>query len=473
VDAEPVAPAVDRSRRKRFPPGLLRPRRGGAGAGTGAPERRTAARPDGAGAGTAARAGAVAWPGRRGPGGLQWRLAALIAVVSALVAGVLGPLAAITAAEQRLELNRKIVLARLERALDTFASTSAVAGDDIALDHPGLPPALAARVAAGRAATQLADEPDGPVLWAAAGFGDRVLSVRADYRLEQAADQRLNRTIVALAVGSASLVSVLGLLLASPLSATVRRVSGTAREIAGGRLDTRIGAVRGSREITELAASVDQMAASLEARLRAEQRFAADVTHELRTPAAGLLAAAEILPESHETELVRDRVEALCDLIEDLLEVSRLAADVDSGRLEPHRLTELLQRAVASTGLPAELRLGQDTPALTEPRRLERIVVNLVANAHRHGAAPVVLTLDRGAITVRDHGPGFPAELIAHGPRPFRTGTPGRGRGSGLGLAIATGHAHLIGAELTFTNAPDGGAVATLRLPLDDTTEDP
>ncbi|WP_327350735.1 HAMP domain-containing sensor histidine kinase [Streptomyces sp. NBC_01304] len=407
--------------------------------------------------------------GKRSAGfsGLPLRIAALIAAGSCLLTGSLGLLVSATSADQRLDLNRTIVLGRLDRALTVYGETSSVTGDGVALNAPDLPPELARRIAGGRVATQLADGFEGPQLWAAAGMGEQTLSVRSNYRLERRADQRFNRSITVLAAGTAAAVSLAGLLLAKPLSGRLRRVSRTARRIADGHLDARIGEVRGADEITELAASVDQMAAALQHRLRAEQRFAADVTHELRTPAAGLLAAAEILPESHEADLVRDRVEALCDLIEDLLEVSRLDADVDAAALEPHHLTELLQRVVASTGLPADLRVVDDSTVLTEPRRLERIVANLLANAHRHGAAPVTLTLDHGTLTIQDHGPGYPADLLTQGPRPFRTGTPERGKGSGLGLAIATGHAHLIQARLAFTNPPGGGARATLTLPLD------
>lgn len=404
--------------------------------------------------------------GVKSGGSLQWRVAALIAAVACLLAAALGVLTSVTSSDQRLDLNRSIVLGRLEQALTVYAQTSAVTGDNVALDAP-VPPELARRVADGHIATQLVDGPGGPTLWAAAGIGPRTLSVRSDYRLEREADDRFVRSTVLLATGSAAVISLVGLLLAKPLSARVRRVSATARTIADGRLDARIGHIRGSREVTELAASVDQMAAALQDRLRTEQRFAADVTHELRTPAAGLLAAAEILPDSHEADLVRNRAEALCDLIEDLLEVSRLDADVDTAHLGPHRLTEVLQRAIASTALPARLHVVNDTAVLTEPRRLERIVANLLANAHKHGEPPVTVTLDQGTVTVRDHGPGYPADLLAQGPRPFRTGTPERGKGSGLGLTIAQGHAHLIKARLAFTNAPDGGAQAVITLPLD------
>lgn len=64
--------------------------------------------------------------------------------------------------------------------------------------------------------------------------------------------------------------------------------------------------------------------------------------------------------------------------------------------------------------------------------------------------------------------PGLPHELLADGPSRFRTGASERGRGHGLGLTIALGQAQVIGASLSFANAPDGGAVVTLRLPATD-----
>lgn len=90
---------------------------------------------------------------------------------------------------------------------------------------------------------------------------------------------------------------------------------------------------------------------------------------------------------------------------------------------------------------------------------------SLVVNAHRHGRTPVRVTVGDRTVVVRDHGPGFPEDLLRDGPRRFRTGAAERGSGHGLGLTIAVGQAGLLGAGLRFANAPDGGAVATLSLP--------
>jgi signal transduction histidine kinase len=105
----------------------------------------------------------------------------------------------------------------------------------------------------------------------------------------------------------------------------------------------------------------------------------------------------------------------------------------------------------------------------TDPSRLERVLANLLSNANRHGRPPVVVTVDGPRIEVRDHGPGFPDELLREGPSRFRTGSADRaGSGHGLGLTIAAGQSRVLGARLTFRNAPPqegGGAVAELLLP--------
>lgn len=99
----------------------------------------------------------------------------------------------------------------------------------------------------------------------------------------------------------------------------------------------------------------------------------------------------------------------------------------------------------------------------TDRRRLERILGNLIANAHKHGAAPVTVTVDGSTLTVTDAGPGYPEYLLTGGPQRFRT--EGMNKGHGLGLTIAAGQARTLGATLTFTNPPPGGAQARLTLP--------
>ncbi|CAM5611383.1 histidine kinase OS=Streptomyces tendae OX=1932 GN=GUR47_18750 PE=4 SV=1 [Streptomyces tendae] len=118
-----------------------------------------------------------------------------------------------------------------------------------------------------------------------------------------------------------------------------------------------------------------------------------------------------------------------------------------------------------------------ESEVTTDPRRLERVLFNLLANAARHGRSPVQVSVEGRVIRVRDHGPGFPEDLLAEGPSRFRTGSTDRAglAGHGLGLTIAAGQARVLGARLTFRNvrpagAPDHipaeGAVAVLWLPV-------
>ncbi|GAA2530841.1 hypothetical protein GCM10010423_27820 [Streptomyces levis] len=225
------------------------------------------------------------------------------------------------------------------------------------------------------------------------------------------------------------------------------------------------GSARPQDEVAAVAAALDSMAASLQGKLLAEQRFTADVAHELRTPLTGLHAAAELLPPGRPTELVRDRVAALRTLTEDLLEISRLDTGRERLELDTEQLGPLVERVVRASGSGTRVVVVRDVAVETDRRRLERVLGNLVANAHKHGRGPVVLTVDGPVVTVRDHGDGFPEYLVAHGPQRFRT--EGGARGHGLGLTIALGQAEVLGARLEFANAPDGGAVATLELPVD------
>jgi signal transduction histidine kinase len=117
---------------------------------------------------------------------------------------------------------------------------------------------------------------------------------------------------------------------------------------------------------------------------------------------------------------------------------------------------------VRASGTDTEVVVVRDLAVETDRRRLERVLGNLVANAHRHGRGPVSLTVDGPVVTVRDHGDGFPPYLIEHGPQRFRT--EGVSKGHGLGLTIAVGQAEVLGARLSFSNAVNGGAVATLFL---------
>ncbi|MFE0153158.1 ATP-binding protein [Nonomuraea sp. NPDC059007] len=391
---------------------------------------------------------------------LRWRIAALVALACCAVAVVIGVLVHGATLERSLQVGR-------ERAYNALTE---VRREGTGQDKPTeeIPPPLLSQML-------VSDEPvywfddrksESPWMWGGQRVGDQMLTVQVDMGVHMRALVAFDRDVAQAALAALAVIVPLSLLLAELPNRRLRRVAGTARRIAEGDLDARIaGPVRRGDEIAEISTAVDSMADSLQSRLQNEQRFTADVAHELRTPLMGLVTSAELLPEGEATDLVRDRVRVLRALVEDLLEISRLDAGAEHADLRPVALADVVAASLERTALPVRPAVTAPGTAETDPRRLDRILANLVINAHRHGGAPVEVTVDGTTIVVRDHGPGFPADLLADGPQRFRTGAAERGRGHGLGLTIATGQARVIGAVLILANAPDGGAVATLRLP--------
>ncbi|MFI6375155.1 ATP-binding protein [Streptomyces sp. NPDC050546] len=411
-------------------------------------------------------------------GTLAVKAAAFITVMCCALAALLGVLVHVQVTDQTVGQARDQALQRLEQATERYE-----AGDPLrrgaALDPSELPRELRDLAVAGDRGTMVADREGRPTMWAAGpADGGRALAVAVDYSQQARTIAGLDRAILwssGLAIGATLLVGAFAVTRVTRRLHTTARV---ARRISAGDLDARVNdprtaaradlpakvPARPQDEVAAVAAALDSMASSLQGKLLAEQRFTADVAHELRTPLTGLHAAAELLPPGRPTELVRDRVAALRTLTEDLLEISRLDTGRELLELDTEQLGPLAERAVRATGNGngTEVRVVRDVSVETDRRRLERVLGNLVANAHKHGRGPVVLTVDGPVVTVRDHGDGFPDYLVAHGPQRFRT--EGGTRGHGLGLTIALGQAEVLGARLGFANAPDGGAVATLAL---------
>ncbi|MFD0417836.1 ATP-binding protein [Streptomyces sp. NPDC127108] len=412
--------------------------------------------------------------------GLRWKIAALLAGGCAVVAVAIGLLIHNARLDQVCEGARSAATAQLVRVRQVYELTGQVPQDDTdaAIDARGLPESLRAAALDGQRSTYLDMDADEPSVWAARPVGDRVLSVRLPLREQADEMAEFDQQLIVSGAVVVALAALGGAGLASRLSRDLRTAAATARRISQGELDARIGHPlppgfrHGRNEVADLATAVDTMAATLQRRLEAEQRFTADVAHELRTPLTGLHTAAELLPPSRPTELVRDRVGALRSLTEDLLEVARLDADVERPDLDVHPLGTLVTGMVQRAGRTEQfggcrVRLGSVDERLvrTDARRLERILTNLVGNAHRHGRGPVDLCVAGAAVTVRDHGPGFPPHLLREGPQRFQTGARERGQGTGLGLTIALGQAAVIGARVDLANADDGGAVAVVHLP--------
>ncbi|WP_399880991.1 ATP-binding protein [Streptomyces sp. BBFR51] len=332
-----------------------------------------------------------------------------------------------------------------------------------------------------------------PVVYAGAGAPSG-LTVYAAFPLDD--DQADIAALVTAAQAGA--VPALGLALVPALFAArgvlrpVRRLRHGAERIAAGELDTRL-ATEGRDELADLTRSFNAMAETLEkdaAELRrmeaGARRFAADVAHELRTPLAAMAAVTEVLDEDAasgvlppDTEdavrLISEEIRTLARTVEDLMEVSRFDAGAAPLHREDVDLRTLVTKTLQLRGWAHDERVRADlpdpVPVRVDPRRIDVVLGNLVANALHHGGPPVTVTVraraDRAVVTVADRGPGIPDEALPHVFDRFYKADAARTRssGSGLGLAIAHENAVLHGGTLTAANLPGGGAAFTLNLP--------
>ncbi|HEY9525102.1 MAG TPA: ATP-binding protein [Thermopolyspora sp.] len=267
----------------------------------------------------------------------------------------------------------------------------------------------------------------------------------------------------------------------------VRRLGAAARDLGAGKLDTRL-PVHGRDELAGLTATFNETAAALEhtvSELRTlesiSRRFVADVSHELRTPLTAMTAVTDMLseeaarlpPDSGQAiYLVVQEIDRLRVLVDHLIETSRL----DSGTAVLRRDTVDVGDALADC---LEVRGWTDRVKLNVPygltfsldgRRFDVIMANLIGNALKHGAPPVIITArplpDGLRVSVRDHGDGIPADALPHVFDRFFKAEAGRSRseGSGLGLAIAKANAELHQGTLTVAECRPG-ALFTLWIP--------
>jgi len=268
----------------------------------------------------------------------------------------------------------------------------------------------------------------------------------------------------------------------------LRRVSIAANEIATGGLDTRL-EPENDPDLDQLISSFNEMADAVQSRIEREQRFASDVSHELRSPVMALTTAVDVL-ESRRDELNERNQETLRVLgtqvrrfdrtVLDLLELSRLDAAAGEANLEYVHLADLTHRVMRHHGFDGvrfvnTLRSNTDTntpsdEVLLDRRRIERILVNLLENARDHagGATEVILRDDDQyfILCVDDAGPGVAASERSRIFERFARGTASRnGTGSGLGLAIVQEHAHALGGQAYVDTSPSGGSrfVVTIR----------
>ncbi|MGB2952459.1 MAG: HAMP domain-containing sensor histidine kinase [Gaiellaceae bacterium] len=295
-----------------------------------------------------------------------------------------------------------------------------------------------------------------------------------------------DKKILAVVAASASAAVAAAVLLANTIARHVDRLRAAAAELSAGDLHARA-EERGPAELAQLAASFNEMAANLERLFDARKELVAWASHDLRTPLASLQAMLEAVEDGVvEPELyvpaMRERVQTLGRLVDDLFELARIDAGVLTLELRQTPLDGLVESCLR--GLEAEARakqvrleaqLDESLPEVRcAPEQVERVLLNLLANALRHtpsdGAVAVLVEPVAGAVqvTVEDTGDGFSPDAEGRMFERFWRGDAARTQssaGAGLGLAIAQGLVEAQGGRIWAENRPGRGARVSFTLP--------
>lgn len=407
--------------------------------------------------------------------GLRPRIIAGIAAIALVAVATLSVTVHVLVLQNRINAQRAAAGQEVDAAIEIYRATGLLSFG-ATIDNASVPADLQAAVQVDGARATAVSGGTTRQLWAAGRTGDKVLSIGSTFRPVDAGVRAVDQALLVAGIGTVVLASLVGAGLATGVSRRLRLAAAAARAVSRGEERSLRGAVGPGRdEVGDLADAVDAMAGRLAEQLRTEQRFTADVAHDLRTPVTGLATAAALLEPSRPAEMVRDRVAALTVLVEELLEVARLDTGVETAELEHLRIADVASRVVArgvATGeYPSDAVIltsdGDHRTTLSDPRRLDRVLSNLIRNSLKHGALPVEITSTRAQLVIRDHGPGFNQRFLTLGPQRFAQTVRERGGGHGLGLIIALGQTTVLGGTLTFDNAPDGGARIRLQLPYD------
>lgn len=286
---------------------------------------------------------------------------------------------------------------------------------------------------------------------------------------------------------ASALSALLGaLLLARWIVQPLDRLRTTSVRLAAGDLEARAPHAR-QRELAQLGASFNEMAESVEQLFDARRQLVAWASHDLRTPLASLRAMVEALEDGlaspeHYLPAIREQVENLSRLVDDLFEVACIDAGVLTLELRDARLGDIVESCLRgvdaearSRNIVLQARLDPADPVVRmAPDKVERVLSNLLANALRHtpsdGAVAVTVEPDSQhvVIAVEDTGEGLSPTAEDRMFERFWRGDDSRASvtgGAGLGLAIAQGLIQAQGGRIWAESRTAGGTRVAFTLP--------
>ena len=283
--------------------------------------------------------------------------------------------------------------------------------------------------------------------------------------------------------------AVLGYYAARQAIAPVARISGAAQAIAAGDFDTRLD-MDVDPDLSGLSKSFNEMVDALSFRIERDERFASDVSHELRSPLMTLTASVEVLERRKDSlpDVAQQAVTLLSDdlrrfqgLVQDLLEISRLDAGAIQLQLSPFLLREFLENIIVQSKNPGiELVYEAEQSSLAikaDKRRLAQVLTNLIENGRKYGNGVTEISFqglgEIVQITVEDKGAGILPEnrlrvFERFGRISSDAGRRASGTGVGLGLSLVAEHVKAHGGHVWVTDRIDGhnGARFVVELPV-------
>jgi signal transduction histidine kinase len=282
----------------------------------------------------------------------------------------------------------------------------------------------------------------------------------------------------------------------------IEKLVGAAEQMGDGKLETRVGPLPGGPELEKLASTLNEMAERIEETITSERRalrvrddLITAISHDLRTPLAGLRAMVEAIDDGvvDDTESfrkyaaeMRRSVDALVSLVDDLFELVQLDAGTIRTETARASLSEVVHSALAACGGQATekgilvetlLNGAENTPVSP---RMTRVLQNLLQNAIRHTPADGSVRIhaqirpEGVEVAVEDTGEGIPESALGRVFDPFWRGDEARSQaGSGLGLALAKRIAHALGGDLTVESSPGAGSRFSVIVPARGISHDP
>ena len=338
------------------------------------------------------------------------------------------------------------------------------------------------------------DPATGEKIIAASGllkFNGRVVGVMRFVTATRNLDSQVLLTVLIILAIMAAVIFVIvisSLLLINNVVAPVSAVSKAAKQISGGSYGYQI-PNRYADEMGELVDNINDMSLKIGENEKLQSEFISSVSHELRTPLTAINGWGETLlaDDGSDPEALRRGLNIivkesgrLTNMVEELLDFSKMADGRFALHLEQMDLQAEFEDAVYTyrevfkqQGITLDYHSDgvYDEPITADPERLKQVFCNVLDNAAKHGGAGKRIEtrlVRRGShyiITIRDYGPGIPADDLPHVKEKFYKGGS-KARGSGIGLAVCDEIIRLHNGTLAIGNAKGGGCIVTIRLPI-------